>query len=416
MKRKVFTTALTAGVIVSMLGAVPAMAAKKSTVVLPTKYSFSYYDKEKKTWVNGNHSTVSYNKKGLITSMNRTNRFWTSDANGKTKLQTNKYQRKYGYKKGYLSSLTNYTNGKKTDDGKTTYKWSNKGKKETITYTWTNTETNADGKKVKVTNTTKTINTYNKSGKLLTSKDYDADKKLSDQTVNKYNKKGYLTQHTRTYYWTDNDGKRKSETNKNVYKYNKKNQLTSSKSYEDGKLSDTNTYTYKKGYLSKSTYTYYYTDTNESGKQVSRKRTSVTTYKKKGKKITATAKDSDGKKTGVTVYDTRYKMYNPVPEVSPWMTTLPYRIVKQEGYSAETGKLSYSSTTTYKVYKKGAKKGLVSSFNTTSTYYDYETGKVNDTSKYKGSYSYKTVKMTKANKYLQNNYFPYDILEAAGIG
>ena len=49
MKRKVFTTALTAGIIVSMLGAVPAMAAKKTTVVLQTKRSYSYYDNAKKS-------------------------------------------------------------------------------------------------------------------------------------------------------------------------------------------------------------------------------------------------------------------------------------------------------------------------------------------------------------------------------
>ena len=68
MKRKIFTTALTAGIIVSMLGAVPAMAAKKTTVVVPTSIIGSNWDSDKKAWVKYSSATRVFNKKGLLTS------------------------------------------------------------------------------------------------------------------------------------------------------------------------------------------------------------------------------------------------------------------------------------------------------------------------------------------------------------
>ena len=396
MKRKIFTTALTAGIIVSMLGAVPAMAAKKTTVVVPTSIIGSNWDSDKKAWVKYSSATRVFNKKGLLTSFKEEYR----DEDDEGYISNVRDLFRYNYtKKGYFNGTDRYTNGKKAPgDGTYTYSWSTNGRKETVYFTWKEWDTDENDDDVLVTRREKTLITYNKAGQKTSEKKYDTDGKLKNDHTYKYDKKGRIIRETDILYDED-EGKPVKYVYRYDFKYNKKGKLTSRSDYWNGKLQYTEKNTYKKGKLRKKVCTDIERELISAGKEAVKKEVSTISYKYKGKKITATRK-LGGKKLSVTVYDTRFKFYEPVPQLRP--LEIPYEVVSFTGYDSETGKVTRTEKYDLKRYKKGVRKGLVNSSILTANDYDPETGKLEETYKTKKTCTYKSVKMTKYNKFIQD--------------
>ena len=364
---------------VFVLTLTPAMAAKKTTVLLPKKISFSSYDYEKKKWKSYRTYTASYNKNGLIKSFED---MW-KDVPGSEKA-IYKYN-----KQGLLKSIKLVNYGYENKVEQYNYKWK-KGKKKCTVSSILNGKT-IPGNFTLV---------FNKEGKLLSQPEY----------TYKYTKNGKIKQIVHKYLEEDDDDEKSiNRTDKKIYEYDKNNKLISEKEFIYGNtLSYDIRYLYKNNKLVKVIETDYEWD--ENGKRV--KYVNYINIKYKGDLITVNERKGDGSLRSVTVYNRKFKVYNPIPDINEykpeaWEFKMPYQPISSVYYDSDniTG-IMYKEVRKYKIYKKGVKKGLPESCIITHISYDEEDGE-KDIEKIKITNRYVKKKMTKYNIYLQSSFYGF---------
>ena len=375
MKKRVLTTALAAGLIISMVGAVPAMAARKTTYVIPTKITDYQWDQSKKAWVRTGVLSGKYNKKGLMTSYVAN----TYTVDEESENSTTKFT--YAYtKKNLLKSQKSYLNGKTNpQEPKVTAKWNKKGTKLTLKQTF-----KENGKK----RTAKTVKTFNIKGELTSEKYYYNGKKLTYNVQYEYTSYGKLWKMRST----DYTGKKK-EVNYTKFTYNNNEQLVGYYHQNpDGLIDSKEDWSYKNGKLSKivSTNKAIDPDTKKTLTGVSE----ITFSYKKGKMI-ATNKNNEGIVESETTYNLAYKN-----DQIDWPTDIGYLPVYMNSYDPESGDQTNKRSYKYTFYTSGKKKGKIKTVQQTDLYIDWETGE-SRSYKNKTAYTYTTKKMTQFNRNTQ---------------